>query len=45
MLPMKELRVSESEGATVIEGHAAVFDSWSETRGGILPFKEVVRKG
>ena len=45
MLPMKELRVSESEGATVIEGHAAVFDSWSETLGGIFPFKEVVRKG
>ncbi|UKI51849.1 MAG: HK97 family phage prohead protease [Clostridium sp.] len=28
-----------------IEGHAAVFDSWSETLGGIFPFKEKVRKG
>ena len=45
MLPMKELRVSESDGMTMIEGHAAVFDSWSETLGGIFPFKEIVRKG
>jgi HK97 family phage prohead protease len=30
---------------TMIEGHAAVFDSWSETLGGIFPFKEIVRKG
>lgn len=46
MLPMKELRIAESEGGgTVIEGHAAVFDSWSETLGGIFPFKEIVRKG
>lgn len=45
MLPMKELRVSESDGTTMIEGHAAVFDSWSETLGGIFPFKEIVRKG
>ena len=29
----------------MIEGHAAVFDSWSETLGGIFPFKEVVRRG
>ena len=29
----------------MIEGHAAVFDSWSETLGGIFPFKEIVRKG
>ena len=34
-LPLKELRVSEVEGGgSVIEGHAAVFDSWSETLGG-----------
>ena len=46
MLPMKELRISDAEnGGTVIEGHAAVFDSWSETLGGIFPFKEIVRKG
>lgn len=46
MLPMTELRVLDAEDATpVIEGHAAVFDSWSETLGGIFPFKEIVRKG
>lgn len=46
MLPMKELRISDAEnGGPVIEGHAAVFDSWSETLGGIFPFKEIVRKG
>ena len=40
MLPMKELRIAESEGGgSIIEGHAAVFDSWSETLGGIFPFK------
>lgn len=45
MLPMKELRISESESGAVIEGHAAVFDSWSETLGGIFPFKEKVSRG
>ena len=46
MLPMKELRISDADGGgSVIEGHAAVFDSWSETLGGIFPFKEIVRKG
>lgn len=45
MLPLKEIRVSESEDGAVIEGHAAVFNSWSETLGGIFPFKEKVRKG
>lgn len=46
MLPMTELRVNENEkGSAVIEGHAAVFDSWSETLGGIFPFREIVRKG
>ena len=45
MLPLKEIRVSESENGAVIEGHAAVFNSWSETLGGIFPFKEKVRKG
>jgi len=48
MLPLTELRVVESEsenGRAMIEGHAAVFDSWSETLGGIFPFKEIVRKG
>ena len=45
MLPMRELRISESESGAVIEGHAAVFDSWSETLGGIFPFKEKVSRG
>lgn len=45
MLPLKELRVSENEGSPVIEGHAAVFDKWSETLGGLFPFREIVRKG
>ncbi|MCM1440249.1 MAG: HK97 family phage prohead protease [Roseburia sp.] len=46
MLPMKELRIAEADGGgSIIEGHAAVFDSWSETLGGIFPFKEIVRKG
>ena len=45
MLPLKEIRINESDGGTCIEGHAAVFDSWSETMGGIFPFKEKVRKG
>lgn len=46
MLPMTELRIADSDGGGVtIEGHAAVFDSWSETLGGIFPFKEIVRKG
>lgn len=45
MLPIAELRIADSDGGSVIEGHAAVFDSWSETLGGIFPFKEIVRKG
>ena len=46
MLPMTELRIADSDGGGgTIEGHAAVFDSWSETLGGIFPFKEIVRKG
>jgi hypothetical protein len=45
MLPLKELRVNESDSGAMIEGHAAVFDSWSEPLGGIFPFKEKVRKG
>lgn len=45
MLPLKEIIINESDGGTCIEGHAAVFDSWSETLGGIFPFKEKVRKG
>ncbi len=44
-LPMTELRAAEHDGKKVIEGHAAVFDSWSETLGGFFPFKEKVRKG
>jgi len=42
---MTELRAAESDGKPVIEGHAAVFDSWSETLGGFFPFKEKVRAG
>lgn len=45
MLPLKEIRINESDAGMCIEGHAAVFDSWSETLGGIFPFKEKVRKG
>ena len=45
-LPLIELRLSNKDGGgQVIEGHAAVFDSWSEMLGGIFPFKEKVRKG
>ncbi len=43
-IPIDELKVSNAED-TVIEGHAAVFDSWSETLGGIFPFKEIVKRG
>lgn len=45
---MTELRVIDDvseNGRPMIEGHAAVFDSWSETLGGIFPFREIVRKG
>lgn len=46
MLPVTELRIADGDGdGPIIEGHAAVFDSWSETLGGIFPFKEIVRKG
>lgn len=44
-LPMVELRVQRNETENFIEGHAAVFDSWSETLGGIFPFKEMVKRG
>lgn len=44
-LPIVELRVSSAEEENYIEGHAAVFDSWSETLGGIFPFKEKVKRG
>lgn len=44
-LPLEELRINNLEEKRYIEGHAAVFDSWSETLGGIFPFKEKVRKG
>lgn len=46
MLPLTELRIrNEESGKRMIEGHAAVFDSWSETLGGMFPFKEIVRQG
>jgi HK97 family phage prohead protease len=44
-IPATELRAAEHDGKRVIEGHAAVFDSWSETLGGFFPFKERVRMG
>lgn len=44
-LPIVELRVGGDDGVNCIEGHAAVFDSWSETLGGIFPFKEKVKRG
>jgi len=44
-LPLEELRINNLEEKRYIEGHAAVFDSWSEMLGGIFPFKEKVRKG
>lgn len=44
-LPIVELRVSSAGEENFIEGHAAVFDSWSETLGGIFPFKEKVKRG
>ena len=44
MLPIQELRVDDTLDGKIV-GHASVFDSWSETLGGIFPFKEIVRKG
>lgn len=45
-LPLTELRIGAGDGGgPVIEGHAAVFNSWSELLGGIFPFKERVRPG
>ncbi len=44
-LPLAELRIGMEEDNSFIEGHAAVFDSWSETLGGIFPFKEKVSRG
>lgn len=44
-LQMVELRVYTDGGDSFIEGHAAVFDTWSETLGLMFPFKEKVRKG
>ena len=44
MLPIQESRIDDSLDGKIV-GHASVFDSWSETLGGIFPFKEIVRKG
>ena len=44
-LPLTELRITNNEENTYIQGHAAVFDSWSETLGGMFPFKERVKRG
>lgn len=45
---IKELRVidtTEESAEPVIEGYASVFDSWSESLGGLDPFVEKVCKG
>ncbi|WP_243120230.1 HK97 family phage prohead protease [Caloramator sp. E03] len=46
---LEELRVNntkqDSDEVRVIEGHAAVFDKWSEELGLLVPFKEKVLKG
>lgn len=45
-LPIKEFRITSGDGeGMVLEGHAAVFDVWSETLGGLFPFKERVKRG
>jgi len=44
-LPIEELRINTIEEKRYIEGHAAVFDSWSETLGGMFPFREKVNRG
>lgn len=44
-LPITEIRAEENDGKRTICGHAAVFNSWSETLGGFFPFKEIIRKG
>ena len=47
-MPLVELRVNrndESPSDNYIEGHAAVFESWSETLGGAFPFREKVVRG
>jgi len=44
-IPLTELRVGAEGERQIIEGHASVFDSWSETLSGIFPFKEKVRRG
>jgi len=41
-----ELRIeSQDDGLTVIEGHAAIFDSLSQDLGFLFPFKERIQKG
>ena len=44
-LPMREIRTTAENDIKIIQGHAAVFDEWSETLGGIFPFKEKVARG
>ena len=44
MLPMSELRVDSSDSGNEIIGHAAVFDSWSETLGGFSLLKKKSEK-
>ena len=46
-ITLKELRVIDEtdNGGNAIEGHASVFDSWSEELGGESPFREKVVKG
>lgn len=42
---LTELRITDDSSEPIIQGHAAVFDSWSETLGYMFPFKEKVLKG
>lgn len=46
---LEELRVDslkkEENDLKIIEGHAAVFEKWSEELGFLVPFKEKVLKG
>lgn len=51
-MELTELRVSRAQpedgtesSCPIIEGHAAVFNQWSENLGGIFPFKEKVIPG
>ena len=42
---MQELRINQLEEGKTIQGHAAVFNKWSEALGGWFPFREKVMPG